>query len=95
MHYLNEEIPFKFLNNHPTVPNAEIIRIEFHQLKRKWLLLGCYKRPTQSDLEFIVSITKIVGFYLQKFENLFITGDLNMMTENTLLNDPLQIYPLK
>ena len=35
MLYLNVEIPCKFLNNHPLVPNAEIICIEFHQLKRK------------------------------------------------------------
>ena len=94
MLYLNEEIPCKFLNNHPIVPNAEIICIEFHQLKRKWLLLGCYKPPTQNDLEFIASITKIVDFYLQKFENLFIIGDLNMKTENTHLNDLLQMYDL-
>ena len=31
--YLNEEMPF--LNNHPIVPNSELIFIEFHQLKRK------------------------------------------------------------
>ena len=40
---------------------------EFRQLKHKWLLLGCYKPPTQSDLGFIASITNIVNFYLQKF----------------------------
>ena len=39
----------KFLSNHHIVPNAEIICIEFHQLKRKWLLLECYKPPSQSD----------------------------------------------
>ena len=92
--YLNEEIPCNLLNNHPILPNAEIICIEFHQLIRKWLLLGCYKPLIQSDLEFIASITKIVDSYLQKFENLFITGDLNMMTENTHLNGLLQIYGL-
>ena len=48
MLYLNEEIPFKFLSNRPIVPNAEIICIEFHQLKRKWLLVGYNKPPTQS-----------------------------------------------
>ena len=72
--------------------NVKIICIEFHQLKPKWYLLGCYKPTTQSDLEFIASVTKNVDFYLQKFENLFITGDLN--TENTHLNDLLQIYDL-
>ena len=64
MLYLNEEIPCKCLNNHPLVPNVEIINIEFHQLKRKWIFLGCYKSPTQNDLEFIASFTKIVDFYL-------------------------------
>ena len=54
--YLNEKIPCKLLNNHPILPNAEIVC--------KLFLLGCYKLPTQSDLEFIASITKIVDFYL-------------------------------
>ena len=36
-----------FLNSHPIVPNAEIVCIEFHRFKRKWLLLGCYKPPIQ------------------------------------------------
>ena len=49
MLYLDETTSCKFLNNHPIVPNAEIICIEFHQFKRKWLLLGCYKSPTQND----------------------------------------------
>ena len=39
MLYLNEEIPCKFLNNHPLVPNSEVTCIECHQLKRKWFLL--------------------------------------------------------
>ena len=83
-----------FLNNHSIVPNAEIICNEFHQLNHKWILLECYKPPTQNDLEFIEPITKIVDFYLQKFENLFIIDDLNMTTENTHLNDLLQMYDL-
>ena len=63
MFYLNKEIPRTFLNNHPIVPNAETTCIEFHQLKRKWLLIGRYKPPTQSELGFIAFITKIVNFY--------------------------------
>ena len=63
MVYLNEEIPCKFLHGHPIVPSAEIIYIEFHQLKRNWLL-GFYKPPIQSDLGFLVPITKVLDFYL-------------------------------
>ena len=90
---LNEEIPCKLLNYHPIVPNAEFPN-EFHQLKPKWNFLGCYKPPTQNDLEFIASVTNIVAFYLQKIENLFIIGDLNMATEYNHLNDLLQICNL-
>ena len=56
--------------------------------------MGRYKKPTQNDLEFIVPITKIVDFCLQKFENLFIIGHLNMTTQNTHLSDLLQMYDL-
>ena len=40
MLYLNEEVP---CNSFPIVLNPEIICIKSHQLKPKWLLLGCYK----------------------------------------------------
>ena len=33
-----------------------MMAIEFHQIKRKWLLLGCYKPPIQSDTEFTAEI---------------------------------------
>ena len=94
MFYSNEETSCKLLNNYPIVPNAELTCIEFYQTKRKWLLLGCYKPPTQSDLEFIASVTKIVDFYFNEFEKLFIIGDVNMMTENTHLSNLLHIYDL-
>ena len=60
--YLNEEISCKFLNNHPIVPNAEIIWIS--SVKSKWLLLGCYKPPRPKVAWYILQkfITKIVDF---------------------------------
>ena len=57
-----------FVNNHPIVLNAEIICIEFHQLRREWLLLGCYNLPTQSEFEFISCITKIVDFFYKNLK---------------------------
>ena len=37
-----------------------------------------YRSPTQKDLKLFAPITKIVDFYLQKFDNWFIIGDSNM-----------------
>ena len=48
MLFANEKILCKFLNSNPIVRNPEMVSIEFHQLKRNWLLLGC-DRPHISD----------------------------------------------
>ena len=62
MFYISEGIPFKkvkfksvkckVLANLIVSPNAEMMAIEFHQMKRKWLLLGIYKPPIESVSEF-------------------------------------------
>ena len=38
--YINENIPCGPLNDHPTFPNLELIAIEIHQNKRRWLFIG-------------------------------------------------------
>ena len=94
MLYINEEIPCKLLNSHCVGPGIEIIALEFHQLKRKWLFLGCYKPPNFKDLEFTDIVAKLIDSYSQNYENVLIIGDLNMVTENTHLNNLLQLYNL-
>ena len=44
--------------------NIEIIAVEFHQIKRKWLLL--YNPPSsQSDLDFIHTIINVLNHFSQ------------------------------
>ena len=38
-----KNIPRRPLNDHPSFPNLELIAIEIHQNKRKWLFIGIYK----------------------------------------------------
>ena len=47
-----------------------MITIEFHQMKRKWLLLGVYKPPIQSDSEFAEEIIRILNHYVPSYENI-------------------------
>ena len=72
----------------------EIISSEFHQIKRKWLFVGTYKPPVVNDLEFTNELIKILNYFSSKYENLIITGDLNMSTENVHLNPLLQLFNL-
>ena len=50
--YVNDKVPFKFLNKHSIFSDIELIVVEFHQNKRKWLSLCVYKPPNQNDSLF-------------------------------------------
>ena len=45
--YINENIPCRLLNDYPTFSNLELIAIEIHQSKRRWLFIGMYKTPSK------------------------------------------------
>ena len=68
MFHLNENIPYKLLNNHTVDTNIVITVIEFHQIKQKWLLLQIYKPADQIDLDFINHKTQLA---LQIIKNTF------------------------
>ena len=43
--YINEDIPFKPIQEHLSLPNFEVIATEFYQNNQKWPPLGLYKPP--------------------------------------------------
>ena len=51
--YVNEQVPCKKLTNYENPITSEIIVLEFHQSKRKWLILGIYKTSNQKEAEFL------------------------------------------
>ena len=66
-----------------------MMAIEFHQIKRKWLLLGSYKPPIQSDTEFTAEITWTLSHYIPSC-NILLLGDFNMTSENFYCNSLMQ-----
>ena len=59
MFYISEGIPSKILTNQTVSSNVEMMTIEFHQMKLKWLHFGVYKPPIQSDSEFAEEIIEL------------------------------------
>ena len=51
--YINENIPWKPLQEQLRLPNSEFIAIEFFQNNQKWLLLGLCKASNQKTRDFI------------------------------------------
>ena len=72
----------------------ELTAIEILQNKRRWLFIGIYKPPSQSDNEFTNRLSLIIDYYLPKYENLILIGDFNLSTENQHLDALIQAYNL-
>ena len=51
--------------------DLELMTFELHQSKRKSLLLGIYKPPSQNDIEFLRRISLILDCYLPTMETLW------------------------
>ena len=68
--YINKNIPCGSLTDHPTFANSELIAIEIHQKKRRWLFIGICKSPSQSDNKFTNRLSLIIHYYSPKYANL-------------------------
>ena len=58
--YINENIPCR----PRTFSNLELIAIEIYQNKSRWVLIGIYNPPSQSNNEFTNRLSLIIDYYL-------------------------------
>ena len=72
----------------------ELIAIEIHQNKRRWLFIGIYKPLSQSGKEFTNRLDSVIDYYSPKYENLILIGEFNLSTENQYLDALIQAYNL-
>ena len=73
--YTKENIPWTSLTDHPVFSDLQLMAFEFHQSKRKWLILWTYKPPSQNDIEFL-NISSIIDYYLQTNEKILAIGNI-------------------
>ena len=65
---------------------------EPHQRKRKWLLLGIYKLPSQNDIEFLNRTSSIIGYYLRIYENILAMVESKLSFDKSHLEAFIQAY---
>ena len=90
--YVNDRIPSKFWDKHHIATDIELIAVEFHQNKRKWLSLCVYKPPNQNDSVFVEAISATANEYSVQYEHIVIFGDFNMSVKNSHFQNLMQIY---
>ena len=85
--YINEDIPFKIIQNSSIPHTLEVLPIEINLGRFKFLLIGLYKPPSVSEKEFLLHLNKIHNFFSTKYENITLIGDFNMQPGNKNLKD--------
>ena len=93
--YINEDIPGKLINSYDFKEGSEIIVFEFSISKKKWLLLGNYKPPSQNELSFINEIKLSLNFFSSSYENFLFLGDFDLSTENPNFKNLLNSFDLE
>ena len=69
---------------------ASEIVIEFHQSKRKCLMLRTFKRLIQDETHFLQQLSLAIVFCYLRYVNIIIIGYFNMTIENHHLSDFMQ-----
>ena len=54
--------------------------------KEKWLVISIYSPPSQNSEYFLISLTKIIDYFANTYDNQFILGDFNLeLTDSALM----------
>ena len=93
--YVNEGIPGKLINWSEFKEGSKVIVFEFIVSNKKWLLLGNYKPPSQTELSFINEIKLSLNFITSSYENFLLLRDFNLFSENQNLKNLLNCFNLE
>ena len=75
MIYVLDDIPSNLLTKHFLPNDIEGLFVELIFRKCKWLLLGTYHPPSQSDQYFFVNVDKALDMY-SYYDKILITGEI-------------------
>ena len=93
--FVKENIPCKVLNTFRFSEECEIISIDFSISNKKWLLLGIYNPPSQNEALFVEQIKLALNTCCTTYENFLLLVDFNMTTENSKLQDLVDVFCLE
>ena len=63
--------------------------------KKKWILFGIYRPPSQNASYFLDELRKAINHYSSHYENLIALGDFNIEVEHGEMKSFMEIFHLK
>ena len=93
--YIRDTIPANQLTQHQIPKDFEAIIIEINLWKVKWLLCGSYN-PKENTISYhLDNISKVLDYYIYKYDNLLLLGDYNCKETNNIMDKFHCTYNLK
>ena len=76
--YVKGSIPARVLTSFSTPADTQIIVFEINLRKEKWLFVGIYKPPSLKSQYFLDTLSDLLDFYSNHYDNKVILGDFNL-----------------
>ena len=95
MFYINQNIPCKKLETFQLTSSMEILTLEINLGKEKLLIFGIYELPNINNSSFLNKLYNAITFYSTLFKNCFLVGDLNIVRDNTQLQNFCESFLLE
>ena len=92
--YVRTDIPCRELRDFSCSPSLQAIPTELTLKDRKWLIIAVYNPYYYLGLEFVNNLSDLIDYYLCKYENLVIIGDMNLEESNVNLINLCNDYNL-
>ena len=84
--YIREDMPSRLLTEYKQPENVECLFVEINIRKKKWFLRGSYSPHRNNISNHLHHLNKDIDVYLKHYDNLLISGDLNVGLRDNCLN---------
>ena len=83
--YVKSSIPSRCLCYEELRISIQAIPFEINLTKEKWLVISIYRAPSQNSEYFLNSLTKIINYFANTYDNHLILGDYNLEPTDSAL----------
>ena len=92
--YVRSHLPSRELKDFPCPETLQAIPIELTLKDRKWLIISVYNPYSYLGPVFVNNISDMLDFYLKKYDDCILIGDMNLEESNTNLQNLMNDYNL-
>ena len=95
MFYSNHNIPCKKIETFQFTFSIEILTLDINLVKEKLLMFGTYKPPNINNSSFLNELYNAITFYSTLYKDCVLLGDLNIVRDNTQLQNFCESFLLE